>query len=90
MEPGDMIVELVATLAGLAAMAAGVGVSAGEVDVLHMLAQVGAIGAGLTANGAAVRPLTAFRQFLDKSIQLPVGFWKREGKKRNKVHRPKI
>ena len=73
----DVIVQLVAALACVPAVAARVDKRAGEVNVLHVFAQVGAIRANLAANGAAVSSGMAtslLGQLLDKTIQLAVSF----------------
>ncbi len=73
----DVIVQLVAALACVPAVAARVDIRAGEVNVLDVFAQVGAIRANLAANGAAVRSGRAtslLGQLLDKTIQLAVSF----------------
>ena len=69
---GHVMIEPVAAVADLGAILAGVGVGAGEVDVLHMLAQVGAVGAQLAANGAAVGPRPPLGMLLDKTVQLAI------------------
>ncbi len=73
----DVIVQLIAALAGVSAVAARVDKRAREVNVLHVFAQVGAIRANLAANGAAVSSGMATSllwQLLDKTIQLAVSF----------------
>jgi hypothetical protein len=73
----NVIVQLVATLARVSAVAARVDKRAGEVNVLDVFAQVGAIRANLAANSAAVSSGMAtslLGQLLDKTIQLPVSF----------------
>ena len=67
-----MMVKIIPTGADLSAVLAGVSEAAGEVDVLHMLAQVGAIHAHLAAHGAAMSARTRFRAPLYESIQLSV------------------
>jgi len=61
MESRYMIVELIATLARFPAVAARVNKRAGEVNVLHVFAQVGAVGSDLAANGAPMSAVTLLR-----------------------------
>jgi hypothetical protein len=77
MVPRNVIVQLVAALARVPAVAARVDKRAREVNVLDVFAQVGAIRANLAANGAAVSSGMAtslLGQLLDKTIQLAVSF----------------
>ena len=67
-----MMVEPVATVAHLGTILAGVGEGAGEVDVLHVFPQVGAIRPHFAAQRATMRAGSPFRPLLNINIQLAV------------------
>jgi hypothetical protein len=70
----NMMIKIIPTGTNISAVLAWVGKGAREVNVLHMLPQVGPVCADLAAHGAPVAARPALGVPLYETIQLPVRF----------------